>query len=55
MPRANGLTSLSGDGRSARRDSMMRVACESAALLDPALSNDPNDFLYDKLGIPQPR
>jgi hypothetical protein len=34
MPRADGLTSLSGDGRSARRDSMMRVARESAALLD---------------------
>jgi antitoxin VapB len=36
-----------------RREAMMRIARESAALLNPELSNDPNDFLYDKLGMPQ--
>jgi antitoxin VapB len=42
------------EGRSARRASMMRIARESADQLDPVLSNDPNEFLYDKLGMPQP-
>jgi antitoxin VapB len=40
-------------GLGGRRETMMRIARESAALLDPELSNDPNDFLYDKLGMPQ--
>lgn len=40
-------------GLGGRREAMMRIARESAALLDPGLSNDPNDFLYDKLGMPQ--
>jgi antitoxin VapB len=40
-------------GLGGRREAMMRIARESAALLDPELSNDPNAFLYDKLGMPQ--
>jgi len=32
---------------------MMRIAGESAALLDPERSNNPNDFLYDELGMPK--
>jgi antitoxin VapB len=39
------------ESRSARREAMMRIARESAALLDPELSNNPNDFLYDGLGM----
>jgi antitoxin VapB len=40
-------------GQSARREAMIRIARESAALIDPELSNDPNDFLYDELGMPK--
>jgi antitoxin VapB len=41
------------ESRSARREAMMRIAGESAALLDPERSNNPNDFLYDELGMPK--
>jgi antitoxin VapB len=41
------------EGRSARREAMLRIARESAALIDPDLSNDPNDVLYDDLGMPK--
>jgi antitoxin VapB len=40
-------------GQSARREAMMRIARESASLIDPELANDPNDFLYDELGLPK--
>lgn len=39
--------------RSARREAMMRIARESAALIDQDLSNDPNDVLYDEVGMPR--
>ena len=39
--------------RSARREAMMRIARESAALIDQDLSNDPNDVLYDQVGMPR--
>jgi hypothetical protein len=32
---------------------MLRIARESAALLDAELSNNPNDFLYDEMGMPK--
>jgi antitoxin VapB len=41
------------ESRSARREAMMRIARESAASIDPELSNDPNDFLYDESGMPK--
>jgi antitoxin VapB len=41
------------EGRSARREAMLRIARESAALIDPDLSNDPNEVLYDDLGMPK--
>jgi antitoxin VapB len=41
------------ESRSARREAMMRIARESAASIDPELSNDPNDILYDELGMPK--
>jgi antitoxin VapB len=41
------------ESRSARREAMMRIARESAALIDQDLSNDPNDVLYDEVGIPR--
>jgi hypothetical protein len=31
----------------------MRIARESAALIDKDLSNDPNDVLYDEVGMPR--
>lgn len=39
--------------RRARREAMMRIARESAALIDQDLSNDPNDVLYDEVGMPR--
>jgi antitoxin VapB len=41
------------ESRSARREAMMRIARESAALIDQDLSNDPNEVLYDEVGMPQ--
>jgi antitoxin VapB len=41
------------ESRSARREAMMRIARESAALIDQDLSNDPNDLLYDEVGMPR--
>jgi antitoxin VapB len=41
------------ESRSARREAMMRIARESAALIDQELSNDPNEVLYDEVGMPQ--
>ena len=41
------------ESRSARREAMMRIARESAALIDQDLSNDPNDVLYDEVGMPR--
>jgi antitoxin VapB len=41
------------ESRSARREAMMRIARESAALIDQYLSNDPNDVLYDEVGMPR--
>lgn len=36
----------------ARRQAMLRIARESAALIHPELSNDPNEVLYDHVGLP---
>jgi antitoxin VapB len=41
------------ESRGARREAMMRIARESAAQLDREISNDPNDLLYDELGMPK--
>jgi antitoxin VapB len=41
------------ESRNARREAMLRIARESAALIDPDLSNDPNEILYDDLGMPK--
>jgi antitoxin VapB len=41
------------ESRSARREAMMRIARESAALIDQDLSNDPNEVLYDEVGMPR--
>jgi antitoxin VapB len=41
------------ESRSARREAMMRIARESAAQIDREISNDPNDLLYDELGMPR--
>jgi antitoxin VapB len=41
------------ESRSARREAMMRIARESAALIDQDLSNDPSDVLYDEVGMPR--
>ena len=41
------------ESRSARREAMMRIARESAAQTDRKISNDPNDLLYDDLGMPK--
>jgi antitoxin VapB len=37
----------------ARREAMLRIARESAALIQPELSNDPNEVLYDRVGLPK--
>jgi antitoxin VapB len=41
------------ESRSTRREAMMRIARESVALMDHALSNDPREVLYDELGMPR--
>jgi antitoxin VapB len=41
------------ESRNARREAMMRIARESAAQIDREVSNDPNDLLYDELGMPR--
>lgn len=38
---------------SARREAMMRIARESARQIDREISNNPNDLLYDELGMPK--
>jgi antitoxin VapB len=38
---------------SARREAMMRIARESAAVVDQDLNNDPNEVLYDEVGMPR--
>jgi len=40
-------------GLQARHDATRRIVRRTAAALDPGLSNDPNDFLYDDLGLPK--
>ena len=39
-------------GRQARQDATRRIVRRTAAALDHGISNDPNDFLYDDLGLP---
>ncbi|HZA71430.1 MAG TPA: type II toxin-antitoxin system VapB family antitoxin [Propionibacteriaceae bacterium] len=39
--------------REARIERLMAIGRKTAAGMDPALSNDPNDFLYDDLGLPR--
>jgi antitoxin VapB len=41
------------ESHSARREAMMRIARESAALVDQDLNNDPNEVLYDEVGMPR--
>ena len=40
-------------GHQTRRDATLRIVRRTAAALDRQLSNDPNDFLYDDLGLPK--
>jgi antitoxin VapB len=41
------------ESRSGRREAMMRIAREAAALINQDLSNDPNEVLYDEVGMPR--
>lgn len=38
--------------REARLERLREIAQRTAAAMDPNLSNDPNDFLYDEAGLP---
>jgi len=36
-----------------RRQALLDIAKRASDAMDPDLSNDPNDFLYDELGMPR--
>lgn len=39
--------------RETRIERLLAIGRRTAAAMDPTLSNDPNDFLYDELGLPR--
>ena len=39
--------------REARIQRLLEIGRQTAAAMDPELSNDPNDFLYDDMGLPK--
>lgn len=39
--------------REARYQRLLTIAHQTAAAMDPNISNDPNDFLYDEMGLPR--
>lgn len=39
--------------REARIERLLAIGRRTAAAMDPTLSNDPNDFLYDEMGLPR--
>jgi len=41
------------DDREARIQRLLEIGRQTAAGMDPELSNDPNDFLYDDMGLPR--
>lgn len=41
------------NNRAARIERLLAIGRRTAAAMDPELSNDPNDFLYDELGLPR--
>ena len=41
------------DDRETRIQRLLEIGRQTAAAMDPELSNDPNDFLYDDMGLPR--
>ena len=41
------------EDREARIQRLLEIGRQTAAAMDPELSNDPNDFLYDDMGLPK--
>jgi antitoxin VapB len=47
------LAELEREGdRETRIQRLLEIGRQTAAEMDPKLSNDPNDFLYDDMGLP---
>jgi antitoxin VapB len=41
------------EDRQSRLHALREIARRASSVMDPALTNDPNDFLYDESGLPR--